>query len=66
MKRKVIGICGFIGCGKGTVGDILVEQYGFTKISFADRLKDTASTLFDWPRDMIEGNTPESRVARNT
>lgn len=66
MTRKIIGICGFIGCGKGTVGDILVEKYNFTKISFADRLKDTTATLFDWPRDMVEGNTPESREWRET
>jgi hypothetical protein len=66
MKRKVIGICGFIGCGKDTVADILVKDYGFTRISYADRLKDTVSTMFGWPRDMIEGNTPESRTWRET
>lgn len=66
MKRKIIGICGFIGCGKGTVGDILVDEYGFTKISYADRLKDTVATMFGWDRDMIEGNTPESREWRET
>ena len=36
----IIGICGLIGSGKGTVADILVEQHNFTKISFADKLKD--------------------------
>lgn len=61
---KVIGICGFIGSGKGTVGDILVEEHGFKKISFADRLKDVVCTLFDWDRTMIEGDTPESRQWR--
>ena len=66
MTRKIIGICGFIGCGKGTVGDILVEEYGFTKLSYADRLKDTAATMFGWDRDMIEGDTPESREWRET
>lgn len=66
MKRKIIGICGFIGCGKGTVGDILVDEYGFTKLSYADRLKDTVAVMFDWDREMIEGNTPESRAWRET
>jgi hypothetical protein len=66
MTRKIIGICGFIGCGKGTVGDILVEEYGFTKISYADRLKDTVAVMFGWDRNMIEGDTPESREWRET
>lgn len=64
MKRKIIGICGFIGCGKGAVGDILVDEYGFTKISFADKLKDGVSTIFGWDRNALEGDTKESREWR--
>ena len=30
----IIGICGLIGSGKGTVADVLVEQHKFKKISF--------------------------------
>lgn len=66
MKRKIIGVCGFIGCGKGTVGDILVEDYGFEKISFADKLKDGVSTVFGWDREMLEGDTKKSRSWRET
>lgn len=66
MKRKVIGICGFIGSGKNTVGDILVDEYEFKRISFADRLKDTVAEMFGWDREWIEGNTPESRSWRET
>lgn len=62
----IIGICGLIGCGKGTVGDILVENYGFTKLSFADKLKDGVATVFNWDRDMLEGDTVESREWRET
>ena len=62
--QKVIGICGLIGSGKGTVADILVEQYNFNKISFADKLKDAVSELFGWDRKMLEGETSESRVWR--
>lgn len=59
----IIGICGLIGSGKGTVADILVEQ-GFTKVSFADKLKDGVATIFGWDRALLEGDTDESREWR--
>ena len=59
----IIGICGLIGSGKGTVGDILVEQ-GYKKVSFADKLKDGVATIFGWDRAMLEGDTDESRTWR--
>ena len=59
----IIGICGLIGSGKGTVADILVEQ-GFTKVSFADKLKDGVATIFGWDRALLEGDTDESRSWR--
>ena len=60
----IIGICGLIGSGKGTVADILEDGYGFTKMSFADSLKDAVSSVFGWPRAMLEGDTVESREWR--
>ena len=42
----IIGICGLIGSGKGTVADILVNTHKFTKISFADKLKDGVASVF--------------------
>lgn len=59
----IIGICGLIGSGKGTVADILVEQ-GYKKVSFADKLKDGVATIFGWDRAMLEGDTDESREWR--
>ncbi len=59
----IIGLCGLIGAGKGTVADILVDQ-GFKKVSFADKLKDGVSTIFGWDRSMLEGDTDESRAWR--
>lgn len=63
--KKVIGICGLIGHGKDTAAGFLIEQ-GFQRISFAGVLKDTCSALFGWDRILLEGNTPESRVFRET
>ena len=60
----IIGICGLIGSGKGTVSDYLVDEVNFEKISFADKLKDAVSTLFNWDREMLEGDTPLSRQWR--
>jgi len=60
----ILGICGFKGSGKDTVADHLVEHHGFTKISFADKLKDACATIFEWDRDMLEGSTAESREWR--
>jgi hypothetical protein len=60
----IIGICGLIGSGKGTVADILVDEYGFQKISFADKLKDAVAVMFNWDRALLEGDTVESRLWR--
>ena len=60
---KIIGLSGIIGSGKGTAGDILIE-HGYTKLSFADSLKDAVSVIFGWDRDLLEGDTLESREFR--
>ena len=60
----IIGIVGFAGSGKGTVGDILVNDYDFTKLSFADVVKDSVAAIFGWPRHLLEGDTDESREFR--
>lgn len=59
----IIGLVGFIGAGKGTVGELL-RLHGYKQASFAGALKDTASVLFGWDRDLLEGDTVQSRVFR--
>lgn len=59
----IIGLVGFIGSGKGAAGDILAEQ-DFIKQSFAGPVKDVASVMFGWPRQLLEGDTEESREFR--
>ena len=60
----LIGIVGFIGSGKGTVGSILSKKYEFTQDSFAAPLKDAVAAIFGWDRTLLEGATPESRQWR--
>ena len=61
----IIGLVGFIGSGKGTVGEYL-HMEGYHQASFAGALKDTASTMFGWDRALLEGDTKESRKFRET
>ena len=58
---QIIGIVGFIGSGKDTVAQCLVNNYNFKQVSFADPLKDAVSSIFHWPREFLEGDTKESR-----
>ena len=60
----IIGIAGFLGSGKGTLGDILIQDYGFKSIAFADAVKDAVSVIFKWDRSLLEGDTKESRDFR--
>lgn len=60
----IVGIVGFAGSGKGTVGDIMIEHHGFAKLSFADAVKDAVSAVFGWQRHLLEGDTDESREFR--
>lgn len=60
----LIGLVGFIGSGKGTIADILTKKHNFTKLSFADTLKDATAVIFGWPRHLLEGDTDESRTFR--
>lgn len=60
----IIGICGFIGCGKDTAADYLVNFHEFRRESFAGILKDAVSAVFGWNREMLEGRTRQSREWR--
>lgn len=60
----IIGICGFIGSGKDTVADYLVDNHNFTRDSFAGTLKDAVAIIFGWDRELVDGRTPEAREWR--
>lgn len=60
----IIGLLGLIGSGKGTIARQLVEEFDFVQLSFAGAVKDAVASIFNWDRDMLEGESPESRVWR--
>src|SRR4249920_3286363 len=62
----IIGLVGFIGSGKSTVGDTLCKEFSFQRLNFADPVKDVTSLIFSWPRHLLEGDTDESREFRET
>jgi hypothetical protein len=60
----IIGVCGFIGSGKDTVADYLVNFHEYRRESFANSLKDTVAQVFGWDRTMLEGRTVQAREWR--
>ena len=60
----IIGVCGFIGSGKDTIADYLVNFHEFRRDSFAATLKDAVAAVFGWDRDLLEGRTKSAREWR--
>lgn len=60
----IIGFVGFIGSGKDTAADYLVNFHGFRRDSFASTLKDAVAAVFGWDRVLLEGRTKEAREWR--
>lgn len=60
----IIGFVGFIGSGKDTAADYLVNFHGFRRDSFANTLKDAVAAVFGWDRTLLEGRTQEARAWR--
>jgi hypothetical protein len=60
----IIGFVGFIGSGKDTAADYLVNFHGYRIDSFANTLKDAVANVFGWDRTLLEGRTNEAREWR--
>ena len=60
----IIGICGFIGSGKDTIADYLVNLHRYRRESFANSLKDAVAHVFAWDRTLLEGRTKHAREWR--
>lgn len=60
-KKLIVGLVGFKSSGKDTVANSLIKHYNFVRDSFAAPLKDSCAHIFNWPRELLEGDTIESR-----
>lgn len=60
----IVGLVGFIGSGKDTAADYLVNFHEFRRESFANTLKDAVAAVFGWDRLMLEGRTKQAREWR--
>lgn len=64
MTKQIIGLVGFIGSGKDTAADYLVQEFEFRRDSFAATLKDAVAAVFNWDRELLEGRTKSAREWR--
>ena len=60
----IVGFVGLIGSGKDTAADHLVTAWDFKRDSFANSLKDAIAGIFHWDRELLQGQTAESRAWR--
>ena len=51
---RLIGLGFQIGVGKDCVADVLCREFGFTRMKFADALKEAVSLIFGWTRESLE------------
>lgn len=58
-NTTIIGICGKKFHGKDTVANYLVKNYGFTKISLGDPLKNAMKNIFCFDDEQLWGNSKE-------
>ncbi len=60
---KIIAFAGLAGAGKDTATKFCID-HGYKRLAFGDVLKDVVSSLFSVSRELLEGDTPDSREWR--
>lgn len=64
INSEIIGLVGWQGSGKDTAANFLIKNHNYRRVSFATTLKDAVSSIFGWPRNLLEGDTRASREWR--
>lgn len=57
---QIVGVTGRKYNGKDTIGDYLVKNYGYTKLSFASPLKEMCKMLFGFTDEQLYGDLKET------
>lgn len=52
---KLIALSGYSGVGKDTLADVLVKEYNFCRIAFADPIKRIAREIYDFSDEQLWG-----------
>ena len=63
---RILWLSGFAGSGKDTVAQILCKKFDYTRVAFADGLKDTTATKYGFDRelcDTVEGKKTQRDTA---
>ncbi len=47
MNKKIIALCGPVGCGKSTLADSLIDHHKFIRLSFAAPIKQMIKVLLN-------------------
>lgn len=53
---RIVGITGRKRSGKDTAGKILVDEFGFTRLAFADSLKKACQNIFGFSDEQVFGD----------
>jgi hypothetical protein len=64
----IIGIAGKAGAGKSTAARVLVSEFGFVELAFADKLKKICQEVYGFSDDQLYGSlkeTSDKRYPRN-
>src|SRR5512138_265999 len=60
-QKRVVLLSGWIGSGKDTLADYMVEKKGFKKYAIAATLKDYVAQEYDLDRKMLEDSNFKSK-----
>lgn len=56
MSTNIIGISGKARSGKDTIADYLIKNYGYTKLAYADLLKNITMLAFGFTKEQLYGD----------